>query len=180
MSEILSRLHQDHRNMISLLDLLEKQMADTASGNDHHFGLMSEIVDYFNHYPAISHHPIEDEIFEWVRGQRPRLGELVAELRAEHAAQADLGREVAMFLQGIAGGHLVPRAQIVEKLNLYIGVQRRHIDKEEAHLLKETADLLTELEFTEIPLQSGIAPDPLFGANPELAYTRVIEALARD
>lgn len=165
--------------MIRLLDMLEIEVRDLAAGNDHDYSLMADIVDYFNHYPTHFHHPYEDKLFKWIGIERPALLYLIDELQTEHEAQAELGSEVAMFLQGISAGHMVPRDAMVKDLTEYIQVQRNHIDKEEGRLLKEVEKLLDAQRGIEIPLPDRGASDPLFGDNVDTAFSLIADALER-
>ncbi|MFT4561829.1 MAG: hemerythrin-like domain-containing protein [Gammaproteobacteria bacterium] len=124
MSEILDHIHKDHRNMVALLDLLEGECADLARGVDHDYTLMINIVDYFNHYPTLHHHPFEDAVFAWICEQRPTLACIVKDLQTEHESQATLGADIALLLKGIVTAHVVPRARVVYELTSYIAVQR--------------------------------------------------------
>lgn len=177
MSAILEQLHRDHHNMVRLLDLLDEHIGAIAAGTEDDFRLVAEIIKYFNHYPTSSHHPYEDEVFNWVCRECPTLSEAVADLRSEHVLQAQLGEQVATFLQGVLSGHMVPRQKIVDELNAYSEVQRGHINKEEGHLLKETEKLLREKNLDEIPVTHRDAIDPVFGAEIDREYSDLIDAL---
>ena len=177
MSEILEHLHRDHRNMVRLLDLLDEHTGSIAAGTEDDFHLLAEIVKYFNHYPTSSHHPYEDEIFSWLCSERPALSEAVEDLRSEHVSQAELGAEVAAFLQGVLSGHMVPRQKIVDELCRYSAVQRGHIDKEEGYLLKETEKLLREKNLDEISVADRDALDPLFGDQIDSEFSDLFAAL---
>lgn len=177
MSDILEHLHRDHRNMARLLDLLDEHVGLIAAGKEDNFRLVADIIKYFNHYPKSSHHPYEDKIFDWVCDERPALIEAVEDLRREHVSQGELGEEVAGFLQGIISGHMVPRQKIVDELSKYSAVQRRHIDKEEGYLLKETEKLLRERNLDEIPVANRAALDPLFGAEIDSEFSALFDVL---
>ncbi len=179
MSRVLDHIHQDHRNMIQLLEILESEVKDLASGSDHDYSVMSDIVDYFNHYPTHFHHPYEDKLFEWIGIENPSLRSLIDELQTEHEAQATLGNEMSMFLQGIRTGHMVPREAVVKDLTEYIRVQRDHIDKEEGRLLKEVENLLEAKRAIEIPLPDRDTLDPLFGDKVDTAFSLIADALER-
>jgi len=163
--------------MVRLLNILDTEVCDLAAGRDHDLTLMSDIVDYFNHYPTRFHHPYEDKIFKWVGVERPALLSLVDELHAEHEAQAELGSELAMFLQAIRSGHVVPRGTMVTELSQYIEVQRSHIDKEEGRLLKEIEKLLDAQRMIEVPIPDRATLDPLFGDKIDAAFSSVADAL---
>jgi hemerythrin-like domain-containing protein len=177
MSAILDHLHQDHRNMIRLLDLLEREVKDLATGADHDYVLMADIVAYFNHYPAHFHHPYEDKVFGWISGERPALAGLVEELRLEHETQAELGRELSLLLQAIGARHMVPREKVLDDLAVFIETQRKHIDKEEAQLLVGIEELLTERDLIEIPIPNRADLDPLFGDEIDDAFSALADAV---
>ncbi|MFT4585704.1 MAG: hemerythrin-like domain-containing protein [Gammaproteobacteria bacterium] len=179
MSEILDHIHEDHRNMVTLLDLLEGECRDLASGVDHDYTLMTNIVDYFNHYPTLYHHPFEDKVFAWICEERPTLTLIVKDLLVEHESQAKLVADVALLLKGIVTGHLVPRTKLVDELTSYITVQREHISKEENRLLKEVEGLLDGLHLAEIPMPDRAVLDPLFGEISSDEYSAIAVALGQ-
>jgi len=179
MSAILNHIHQDHQNMIRLLDLLDAEVGALAAGTDHDYTLLMDIVAYFNHYPTRFHHPFEDRIFDWICGERPALVGLVEELRLEHERQGELGKELAILLKAICSGHMVPRDKVVTELTDYIKFQRDHIDKEEAELLKGTEELLADHHMIEIPIPDRTELDPLFGDEIDIAFAALADAIAR-
>lgn len=180
MSEILDHIHQDHRNMVSLLDLLEQELRELAAGDDHDYALMANIVDYFNHYPAHHHHPFEDKIFEWLAKERPTLQAEVDKLRDQHDTQAKSVARLAMLIQGVQMGHMVPRAQIVELTKNFIETQREHIQTEEGHILKEAEGILSGFHLKEIPIPNRSNLDPLFGDELDQNFACAAAALGRD
>ena len=171
MSTILNHIHEDHLNMVRLLDILDNEIADLEAGDDHDYNLIFEIMSYFNHYPNRFHHPFEDKVFAWMTTERPTYAGLVNELRVEHETQAALGRELELLLKAIcAGGHMVPRDKVVADLKEYVTTQRQHIDKEEGELLKGTEELLADHHMIEIPLPDRAALDLLFGDEVDESY----------
>ena len=70
MSKVVGDLHQDHRNIRVLLDLLAREIdaVDDASGGD--FELMRDVMVYMTRYPDHTHHPKEDLMFERMRRAR--------------------------------------------------------------------------------------------------------------
>lgn len=179
MSAILNHIHQDHRNMTRLLDLLDREVGELAEGVDHDYALMADIVSYFNHYPTRFHHPYEDRVFDWIGAQRPVLAGLIEELRLEHETQTKMGSELAVFLKAICAGHVVPRDQVVERLTDYIALQRGHIDKEEGRLLKGLEEILSDQHMIEIPLPDRGELDPLFGDEIDVAFSALAGVLER-
>ena len=125
------------------------------------------------------HHPFEDKIFDWISGERPALVGLVEELRLEHEQQAELGKELSIFLKAICSGHMVPREKVVTELTDYIKIQRNHIDKEERDLLKGTEELLADHHMIEIPIPDRTALDPLFGDEIDIAFSALADAIER-
>lgn len=180
MSEILDHIHQDHRNMMTLLDLLEHDLRDLASGDDHDYSLMANIIDYFNHYPAHYHHPFEDQLFDWIGNERETLRAEIDNLREEHQSQAKFLARLSTLIQGVQTGHMVPRAEIVDQMTQFIKLQREHIQTEEGHLLKEAHAILAGLHLAEIPVPDRARLDPLFGKNIDPNYEIIAIALGHD
>ena len=165
--------------MMWLLDLLDEELSSLAAGSDHDYTIMANIIDYFNHYPNTYHHPFEDKVFEWIRDECPSLSGMVSELRADHESQSELGRDLLMLVTAIQSGHMVPREKLVAELELFIEVQRSHINKEERYLFKEAEGVLTGLHLSEIPIPDRAALDPLFGQSIDSNFAALAARVER-
>ena len=159
--------------MMWLLELLEDELHNLAAGTDHDYKIMENIINYFNHYPNSYHHPFEDKVFEWLLNECPSQAGIINELLADHESQSKLGRDLFMLVTAIQSGHMVPREKLVSELELFISVQRNHINKEEGRLFKDAEEVLTGLHLDEIPIPDRAALDPLFGESIDSSYAEL-------
>ena len=135
MHRITRQIRNDHKRMKRLLDLLEHEAATLATGDDHDYGTIIDIVDYFTRYPDRYHHQLEDALFGWLSEIRPEAESVIQQITTDHATQSIHCSELESLLQGVRAGHLVPRAQVVQRLQHFVDEQRRHIDNEETEIL---------------------------------------------
>ena len=95
MTDLLATLHQDHKNISQLLQLLEQQVHAMHADKDIvDFRLMQDIIDYFISYPDVVHHPLEDVLFVRMVALDLTLLDVVKELREQHKQQARIGQDL--------------------------------------------------------------------------------------
>ena len=179
MSRILEHLHSDHKNMIRLLDLLDDELRDIASGRACDYPLVANIVEYFNEYPNRYHHPFEDKVFAWIGRERPSLSGVIDELRTDHELQTVISHDLTKLLDEARTGRAAPNERLAEELKSFVSVQRAHIDKEEKRVLKQAEGLLTGIHLREIPIPDGDELDPLFGKAVGGDFSAIAVALGR-
>lgn len=71
LASILSDLRTDHRNVTIMLNLLDREIAETGDLNEPDFELMRDIMLYMTVYSDAVHHPKEDLVYAaWRRRAR--------------------------------------------------------------------------------------------------------------
>jgi len=174
MSTLFDRLHDDHKNMRDLLNVLSDLV-----GRLHHdevdvdYHLMLDIFDYFTSFPDAVHHPIEDQLFSGLLEKAPEFRAEIEELKAEHETQAGAGREIFKDLQGICAGHLVPRQHLIEMTESYVANLRAHMQKEEAQIIAVARRRIPEKEWKIFERQHEREIDPLFGSKVRDTFKRL-------
>ena len=64
MVDIIQGLRQEHRNIESLLRVLERELSVFDRGERPDYEVVLAVIDYFKDYPDSCHHPKEDMIVE--------------------------------------------------------------------------------------------------------------------
>jgi hemerythrin-like domain-containing protein len=93
MTEMIEILHQEHRNIESLLRVLERELSVFDRGERPDYEVVLAVIDYFEGYPDTCHHPKEDMIVEKLRARDPVAAATIGDLEAEHQAGSTRLRE---------------------------------------------------------------------------------------
>src|SRR5262249_43463164 len=86
MTEMIEILRQEHRNIESLLRVLERELSAFDRGERPDYEVVLAVIDYFEDYPDTCHHPKEDMIVEKLRARDPVAAATIGDLEAEHQA----------------------------------------------------------------------------------------------
>jgi hemerythrin-like domain-containing protein len=62
MHQILTALHDDHRNYTRLLTVLKNDIDKLSDSATADFIRLYDIMNYMTNYPDVSHHPVEEII----------------------------------------------------------------------------------------------------------------------
>ena len=172
MSTILGTLHEDHRNVDRLLELLSRELDALAGGNGGNLELMRDIMIYMIHFPDHTHHPKEDLMFERMRGRgiAPVTADTIATLVREHGALARKGEAFHDVLRRALDDAGTDPQALLAKGRDYVEFLRYHMRLEETTVFREAAALLGEADWTEIAEVFGSRTDPVFGPTVESEF----------
>lgn len=178
----LDEVHQDHRNMALMLELLRSDVEALREGADDTVDLerLTDIVDYFAHYPDRIHHPREETMFEVFRKHHkpsPELADALRLVHAEHASISELTQTTAELLNAATHDTLVSRAELVEHLDDFIEKQLAHLDLEEGLIFPELGEKMTAQQWHEVRHLGPQGRDPVFGGQCEEAYETLYRRL---
>ena len=178
MSEIVSLLRKEHRDMAVLLDLLERQIALHKQGATPDFNVVRGILDYFLTYPDLYHHPKEDLILHKLRARDPAKGAELERLLSGHEDLAHLTRRFATATidQMLHGGE-VPREWFGSLARKFVDANRRHMAMEEEHFLPAALQVLTEEDWADLEAHVIGRGDPLFGGKVEEHFAALRAAI---
>lgn len=164
MATILQQLHQDHRSMARVLNVLEAQRERLQSGWDPDYGLLEDLVHYLLHYADEYHHAKEDLIFARLSRRDAASRPAVAALEREHAEIAARGARLYDSIRQVTQGDtLVERERLVAQADDYLQVLRRHMRTEESTVFPQAERTLEPDDWTEIDRRLATRDDPLFG-----------------
>ena len=163
MSEAIARIYADHRNVASLLRLLEHESRQLEQGEFTDYKLISDIMNYFVNYPDIYHHPLEDAIFAVLKNKDPNVADDVDKISAEHMTMVRDSQKILDDVTRIMGGDVVQRDDIVRELQEYVERYWRHMSAEEQTLLQKAESELDDDDWNAVDADSVRHEDPLFG-----------------
>ena len=163
MSEVMTRLREEHRNIAKLLTALECQLAIVDAAEQPDYDVLAAIAAYFVGFPDRCHHPKEDLIYGVLRSRDPVLAAEVGDLEEEHRGLAELTRSLAELIERALAEEPVGRDQVRDLTRDFIRRYRHHIAREELHVFPAARQVLSDRDWAEIDGKLGDRDDPLFG-----------------
>lgn len=165
MSEVMTRLREEHRNIAKLLRALEHQLAifDTAERPD--YDVLAAIANYFVGFPDRCHHPKEDLIYRKMRERDPTLAQTMTDLEAEHEEISALARHFWEAVQDVLQDAEISRSAFDKVARHFVRNQRRHMQREEEQFFPLARQILTPHDWAEIDERITREEDPVFGGK---------------
>lgn len=179
MSEVMRQLHQDHRNVARLLDLLDKEVAAMGDARRADFELMQDIMQYMSHYPDRYHHPTEDLVFQRVLRYEQSARDDIEDLLAEHQRLAEKGAQLLAALNTVVDGALVQREPLEAQAREYIDLLRGHMRREESTAFAAAKRHLRDEDWAAIQEATGAMQDPLFGEVVDEDYRTLYQLITQ-
>ena len=163
MSQLLERLHEDHRHLARLLDLLDKLLDMFHEGTEPDYELMCEMLEYMEKYADQVHHPSEDLIFDRMRAHGNQHRSVLDVLGKQHEVLGEINKQFRESLEGIVHEEVLRRDQVEAHGRELVQTLRKHLDMEEREAFPLARELLTERDWEEIEQQISKVTDPVFG-----------------
>ena len=101
MTDIIEVLRQEHRNIESLLCVLERELSVFDRGERPDYEVVLAVIDYFKDYPDSCHHPKEDMIVGKLKARDPVAAATIGDLEAEHQEGTKRLRRVAQAVERV-------------------------------------------------------------------------------
>jgi hemerythrin-like domain-containing protein len=175
---IIESLVQDHRNMETLLQILEQELAvfDRAERPD--YDVLIGIIDYFREFPNRLHHPKEDLVASRLAARAPERTKPLIDIEAEHGQAAIRLERFAKLVDSVLNDCELPRAGLDAAAAEFVAHERRHIEVEEQQLFPAARAALTAEDWTALDAKLGAARDPLFNRQVEARFEALHKRLA--
>lgn len=144
--DITAALIAEHRLILRMLALLEKNAPPTARGEYTNYRFYLDGVDFIRHYADRFHHAKEEDVlFEaLVANGMPRANSPVAAMLLEHDRGRAFVRAVETTAQAALAGDAGQNAAIAENALGYAALLREHISKEDGILYPLAERVLPE------------------------------------
>ena len=94
MTTIIDVLKEEHRNIETLLLILEQELHVFMKGERPDFDILRSFITYFLDYPDQCHHPKEDLIFSILRKRNASMSKSIDEVMSEHENEYGCGDKV--------------------------------------------------------------------------------------
>ena len=179
MPQLLDRLHQDHRHLTHLLDLLDRLQNMFHEGTEPDYELMCEMLEYMENYADQVHHPTEDLIFERMRSYGNQHRSVLDVLSKQHEILGEINRQFRESLEGIVHEEVLRRDLVEAHGRDLVETLRQHLNLEETEAFPLARELLTEQDWEELEKQAVKDTDPVFGdrdpARFQVLYQHLME-----
>lgn len=179
-TRILEELRQDHKNMATLLNVLERESNRIYSEDHPDIDLMRDVMQYMTTYPDAVHHPKEDRIYAELRITQPELSEGFTRITVDHQNIAEQGMKLRNDLALIESGAMLRRNSVVEDALRYVNTLRNHMQWEELDLFRRVEEMIRKGHRTLEMAQFPDADDPVFGAAVEERFAKLFKSIAID
>lgn len=177
LQELLDDLHEDHRNMAILLDLLEREINRIAEGGSADDELMQDVMRYLTTYADAVHHPKEDILYARMRSLQPGLARGLERVEPDHRRIAECGDALRHDIEASASGTPVERRRLVEETRDYVRTLRRHMAWEEEDMFRRAAQLLKSEGGIAMDVSEVDDSDPVFGAVRQHSFANLLRSI---
>ncbi len=175
MHQILVQLHDDHRSIRRLLELLSIDPGVTP--DRHYLQRGADVMRYMTGYPDQFHHPREDLMFAPLSERDAASCDVIGRLKEEHVL---LGQE-SLALREVFYEHLaadrLPGAELRAQTRGYIELQEGHMEREELAVFAKARLVLTADDWSAIDTLLAARPDPVFGRQVQRGFRELREFL---
>ncbi|MCG9711339.1 hemerythrin domain-containing protein [Shewanella insulae] len=177
---MLARLHNDHKHIAILLNILKNKQQKLQNGEAVNFNLIRDIVEYMQSYAEHSHHPVEDLINEFYIQTHPQEA-LEKQLGEEHHSLIESSTNLMSTLNLILSDVPVQNETLSQALKEYVEAQRNHMMYEEAKLFPIWEAGMTEAQWQEVAdrCKERLISDPLFSDDDNLLFEELKEYLVK-
>jgi hemerythrin-like domain-containing protein len=166
---IIERLCQEHRNIETLLAVLERELK-IDRGDRPDYDVIRTIISYFEVYPDLYHHPLEDLVFAKLKIRDPAAAAKVGNLAHEHQKGAERLHRAAQAVDSVLADREILRQNVDNIVRDFIEHERRHIMMEDRDFFPAALKALQPLDWTEIASTLISRKDPLFSEVAEKRF----------
>jgi hemerythrin-like domain-containing protein len=161
---VMARLLEDHELIGQVLHCLEHEidgLRGTETGSS--YLVLSRIVEYMARYADITHHPLEDRVFDCLlhKGVTPTERHLVFQNLGQHqqilAATGALQAQLELSMLNASGDDA---ASLLEAAEAYLRQQRKHMAFEETNLFPLVGYQLQNSDWNALADELAEAEDP--------------------
>ncbi len=179
MTKIIGVLLEEHRNIKRLLHVLEQELNVFDHSDRPDYEILQAIIDYFQDFPEICHHPKEDMVFAKLKVREPAVAERIGDAEVEHCVETERLRNLALAVEDVLAGREFLRKDFHNVVQDFIEHQRRHMDKEENLLFPAAAKALRDEDWAEIDARMNDRKNPLFDGAVDNKFRALEKTILR-
>jgi hemerythrin-like domain-containing protein len=167
---IIERLSREHRNIETLLAVLERELQIFDRGDHPDYEVIRAIINYFELYPELYHHPQEELVFAKLKLRDPAAAARVGDLTLEHQKGTQRLRRVAQAIDSVLADREILRQNVDNIVRDFIESERRHFMIEDRDFFPAALKALKPADWTEIASATTNHEDPLFSEAAETTF----------
>ena len=167
---VIENLRREHRNIEKLLLVLEQELKVFARGEHPDYEVIRAVIAYFQVYPDVYHHPLEDMVFEKLKMRDSTAAANIGDLAAEHLRGAERLRRVAKAVESVLADRELLRQTITEIIRDFIEREQYHMAMEERVFFPAAVKALQPQDWAEIASRLTDQRDPLFSEAVEQRF----------
>lgn len=179
MTDVVAALRKEHSNISQLLDILDRQVALFAAHGEPDHDIVDGIVDYFQSYPYLYHHPKEDLVFQRLNLRDPLAAARMGDLQAEHE---EIAKRTRRFAAAIRTAFVDPeprRDTAIVRARAFMAHKRDHMAREERLLYAAAQAALRPDDWNDVVKRMTSHDDPLFGDEVGGRYESLRQDIVR-
>jgi hemerythrin-like domain-containing protein len=177
---VMDRLHADHANMASLLDILDRELDIVEKAGNADFEIMRDVMEYLTRYSDRVHHPMEDLVYARLADRSTKARAELAEVPEQHERIAAESRSLLETVSMIADGGMTLRTDILAAGRRYVADLRRHMEMEERYLFPMAERTLDQEDLSEVARILDEQKDPVFGDVVEDDFKRLYQHIQEE
>jgi len=179
MTDFIELLRQEHRNIESLLRVLESELGVFGRGEHPDYEVLRAVIDYFKDYPDSCHHPKEDMIVEKVRIRDAVAAASIGGLEAEHQEGTRRLHRVVEAVERVLNDQDLLRQNVVSIVRDFIDHERQHMALEERVVFPTALNVLRPEDWADIALKMADRYDPFYQPGFEQKFSRLYRNILR-
>jgi len=173
MTYIIEVLRQEHRNIESLLCVLERELSVFDRGDRPDYEVVLAVIDYFKDYPDCCHHPKEDMIVEKLKARDPVAAATISDLAGEHQEGTKRLRRVAQAVERVLSDQDLLRQNVDNIIRDFINHERQHMAMEERVVFPAAFEALQPEDWADIAAKLADRDDPFYQPGFEEKFNRL-------
>jgi len=173
MTDMVEVLRQEHRNIESLLCVLERELSVFDRGERPDYEVVLAVIDYFKDYPDSCHHPKEDMIVGKLKARDPVAAATIGDLEAEHQEGTKRLRRVAQAVERVLSDQDLVRENVANIIRDFINHERQHMAMEERVVFPAALNALRPKDWADIALKLADRYDPFYQPGFEEKFNRL-------
>jgi hemerythrin-like domain-containing protein len=173
MTYIIEVLRQEHRNIESLLCVLERELSVFDRGDRPDYEVVLAVIDYFKDYPDCCHHPKEDMIVEKLKARDPVAAATIGDLAGEHQEGTRRLRRVAQAVERVLSDQDLVRQNVDNIIRDFINHERQHMAMEERVVFPAALNALRPKDWADIALKLADRYDPFYQPGFEEKFNKL-------
>lgn len=179
MSRIIELLHEEHRNIAKLLNVIERELNVFDRRERPDYEIFQAVIQYFKEYPEACHHPKEDVVYQILKERNPAVAGAVGDVEAEHEVEGERLARFAKVVEDVLADQELPRQAFHAAAQDFLEHQRRHMAKEEQLLFPAALETLTTEDWAKIDARIEARKDPMFDGETASKFQNLYATILR-